>query len=54
MTIREMYNWAKEHDCLDVIVVKHMNAELFDIRDIVHLKEVLNISNENDDKVILD
>lgn len=55
MTIREIYDWAKEHDCLDITIAKHSNTDIMDIRDIVHLKEVLpDLYNEDYDRVVLD
>ena len=33
MTIKELYNWASEHDCLDYDIYKCINLDMYPIND---------------------
>lgn len=35
MTIRELYDWAKEKGCLDKTLAKNCNLNIFDIQAVV-------------------
>ena len=39
MTIREIYDWAKENNCLDVDVGKHYNMHFYEITSVTHMKD---------------
>lgn len=39
MTIQEIYDWAKEHDCLDVELAKHYNMHFYEISSITRVQE---------------
>lgn len=55
MTIRELYDWAKKHDALDLDVMKNINLDLFEIEE-AHRTYYENLGFEVDikDIVILD
>lgn len=54
MTIKEIYNWAKQHDCLNITISKNSNFSIYDITSITHLKEEFSNISDDHDKVILD
>ena len=57
MTIQEIYDWAKENDCLDIPVAKHINMEFYDVRNILHLNGEIPILKEyakDYDRVVID
>lgn len=58
MTVKELYEWAKERNCLDVQIAKHFHFQVEDIREATHLTRremiYLNVFSENGDRVILD
>lgn len=33
MTIRELYKWAEEHNCLDLELYKNVQLDMFHIED---------------------
>lgn len=39
MNIQELYDWAKEHDILDVPIYKHNNFDIHEIKDKIYLKK---------------
>ena len=52
MTIQELYDWAKENNCLDIPIAKHTNLGIYDIEAVLLLNaEMFNLSN---DKVVVD
>ena len=54
MTIQEMYDWAKENNCLDIPVAKNMNLEVKDVENIIHLKKELPNIEEKYNRVVMD
>lgn len=55
MTVQEIYDWAKEHNCLNVPIAKHTNMDIVDVNVIIHLEEEIpNLCNGYSDRVILD
>lgn len=57
MTIRELYEWAKEKGCLDKTLAKNCNLNIFDIQAVIYTgsDETLCAFFEfNIDRVILD
>ena len=57
MTIQEIYDWAKENNCLDIPVAKHVNMEFYDVRNILHLDgeiPILKEYAEDYDRVVID
>lgn len=54
MTIQEIYDWAKENNCLDVPIAKNINLELKDVENIMHLKGELLDINEEYNRVVID
>lgn len=55
MTIQELYDWAKEHNCVNVTIAKHVNMDFNDVTTVVHLNnEFPNIYSGDNDKVVLD
>ena len=50
MTIRELYEWAKERNLLDKTIAKHYNFNVEDIETVSYLpKEILK-----EERVVLD
>lgn len=46
MTVRELYEWAKEHNLLDKQIAKHFNFNIEDVESISYLtKEQLKSSD---------
>ena len=43
MTIRELYEWAKENNCLDKTLAKNCNLEIFDIEHAINVDDDENI-----------
>lgn len=54
MTIQEIYNWAKENNCLDIDVAKHINMNFYDIETILLLSSEIPEYNLDYDRVVLD
>lgn len=55
MTIQDIYDWAKEHNCLDVPVAKHINTDFVDVNTVIHLKDELpDLYSGQNDRVVLD
>lgn len=53
MTIQELYDWAKENNCLDVPVAKNANCNLYDIEAVFRLRDELSILDIVDDRVVI-
>ena len=57
MTIRELYEWAKEKGCLDKTIAKNCNLNIYDVEAVVYTGSDETISAFFEfgiDKVILD
>lgn len=54
MTIQELYNWAKEKNCLDKTIAKNCNCEIFDIECVIDTSDCGFLQECEVDKVILD
>lgn len=57
MTIQQIYDWGKEHNCLDAPVAKHMNMEFHDVKNIIHLNAEIPLLKEyaeDYDRVVID
>lgn len=55
MTIQELYDWAKEHECLDIQVVKHLNGDFFEVNSVCRLgEEIPGFYNKDLDRVVID
>lgn len=53
MTIQELYDWGKKHDCLDVTISKNCNLECVDVLSVFHIKEEIECYDEMD-RVVID
>ena len=39
MTIKELYDWTKDNDCLDVPIYKNVNLDIKEIHDKMYFEE---------------
>lgn len=53
LTIQDMYNWAKKHDCLDIPVATLNDKGLHDFENIVRLTEAISDYAPNHDRVLI-
>lgn len=57
MTIQEMYDWAKENNCLNIPISKHYNMEFHDVKNIIHVNGEIPLLAEyakDYDRVVID
>ena len=39
-TVRDLYEWAKENNCLDTPIYKHCNFDIHEIRAVCSIEDV--------------
>lgn len=54
MTIRELYQWAEQHNCLDIQVYKNSNLDMYPIKDVFKFDSDLAAICDFEPRVVLD